>query len=118
MCNNLRLFPNTFPSVAAQNAPPPPPPKPPPLKPPPPKPPPLHPEPVLLARGAATNAWCASIAMACIEPAKKMGLNATYGVGPTYQLGGFCMIPWNAFAQRFSMPSAIAYGRNFSNVSG
>src|SRR5580658_6491473 len=60
-----------------------------------------------------------SVAMLCIELEKKMGLNPpTYPPGPTYHCGGSLTIPANAWAQWCSTPSAIAYGRNFSNVVG
>src|SRR5713226_5898767 len=104
-------------SFQPQNALPPPPPKPPPEKPPPLKPPPLQPEPVELARGAETNTCCMSDAMLCIELEKNIGLKPVYPLGETYHCGGSFTMPANACAHWCSTPSAMAYGRYFSNVS-
>src|SRR5579871_3331463 len=85
---------NGQPSWAAQNALPPPPPKPPPEKPPPLlNPPPLQPDPEASERGAETNTWCISLAIRCMLLENITGLNAGYGVGETYQLGGSLTMP-------------------------
>ena len=97
-----------------QNPPTPPPPNPPPLKPPPP---PLNPELPELLRGAVVIAAPVTVDMRDRASVNECVLNPRR-LPPRYQSGGDRKMSSKALAQFFSTPKAIAYGRNFSNISG